>query len=294
MMKYSIGEKIFLAFNYFALIIFSLVFLIPFVIVISSSFVGPEEFAVRGSYVFYPHALDFGAYKLIFNRGSIIISAYTVTFFRVFVGTFLNLAFTATLAYVLAQRGLPGRTGLTLFVFFTIIFGGGLIPTFMLVDSLGLRNSVWALIWPGLINAFWLLIMRNFFMAIPGEIVESAVIDGASPLVVLLRIVLPLALPSLVTIGLFYAVWHWNQWFDAAIYIDQITQQPMQLILRNVLQIGNIADSSGASMTLMDQPPPPAALKSALIVVSTLPILLVYPFIQRYFVKGAMVGSVKG
>jgi putative aldouronate transport system permease protein len=213
----------------------------------------------------------------------------------VLVGTLLNLAFTATFAYALSKRDLPGRTFLTVYVFITMIFSGGLIPTFVLVDTLRLMNSVWALIIPALMNPWWMLIMRNFFMAIPPEIEEAAIVDGATPPVILWKVILPLSLPSLATIGLFYAVWHWNEWFSAAIYLRDMTKYPIQLILRSVLYMGQGSYRGELQMIMEASVLPPAqTLKSAMIIVSTMPILAVYPFIQGYFVKGVMVGSVKG
>ena len=176
------------------------------------------------------------AYEFLLLRSSVVVNAYMITLFRVIVGTFLNMMFTASLAYVLARRDLPGRTALTLFVFITMVFSGGLIPTFILVDNLGLIDNPWVLIMPGLINPWFMLIMRNFFMALPQELEEAAIVDGAGPATILFRIVLPLSLPSIATIGLFYAVAHWNAWFDAAIYMKDIHRMPVQVILRSILQ----------------------------------------------------------
>jgi putative aldouronate transport system permease protein len=178
---------------------------------------------------------------------------------------------------------------LTLVVFVTMIFGGGLIPTFMVVDNLGLVDSVWSLVVPSLINAYWMLLMRNFFMTIPEEIEEAAIVDGASPPIIFSRIILPLALPALATIGLFYAVRQWNAWFDAAIYLNDSHKYPVQLMLRGILSLVSAED-----IGFTEEPPPAEGIKSAMIILTTFPIVLVYPFVQRYFVKGLTVGSVKG
>ena len=202
------------------------------------------------------------------------------------------MIFTTSLAYALAQKDLPGRVPLTFLVFFTMIFNGGLIPHFLLVDFLNLRNTIFALFVPTLINGWYLLIMRNFFMKIPRDLVDAAIIDGASPFRILVNVVLPLSMPVIATISLFYAVYHWNEWFYASIYISENDMKPMQIILRGLL---NQATMQGIdNISFMEEPPPAASLRSALIIFSTVPILLVYPFIQRYFIKGIMVGGVKG
>jgi len=292
MLKLSRNEKIAHAIIYFILIVVTLAFLIPFIIVLSTSFISEAEFARRGGYVLYPESISLNAYEILFGRSKVILNAYGVTLFRVVVGTAFNLVFTITMAYALAQKKLPGRVPLTIFVFITMVFSGGLIPRFLLVDALGLRNTVWSMIFPSLISAWNLLIMRNFFMSLPDELFDAAIVDGASPPIILLRIVLPLSLPVIATIGLFYAVWHWNSWFDAAIYVDQSSLKPMQIILRSLLQSTSMQGME--ELAFIEDPPPAASLRSALIIVSTVPVLFVYPFIQRYFVKGIMIGGVKG
>ncbi len=292
MLKLSRNEKVAHATIYLSLILLTLAFLIPFIIVFSTSFISDDEFARRGGYVLYPEEFSMGAYDILFGRSQVILNAYSVTLFRVVVGTGFNLAFTITMAYALAKRDLPGRVPLTIFVFITMVFSGGLIPRFLLVDALGLRNTLWSMVFPGLINAWNMLIMRNFFMSLPEELFDAAIVDGASPPTVLLRIVLPLSMPVIATIGLFYAVWHWNSWFDAAIYIDKSHLKPMQIILRSLLETTNMQGLE--ELAFIEDPPPAASLRSALIIVSTVPVLFIYPFVQRYFVKGIMIGGIKG
>lgn len=286
------SERIFDAANIVFLIFLSLMFVIPFLAVLSTSFISAEESMRRGAFVLIPERLDFTAYDMLLNRGKIILNAYQVTLFRVIVGTFLNLLFTSMLAYGLARRSLPGRNGLVLFIFLTMIFQGGLIPNYMLMDTLGLKDSLWVLIFPSLVSAWNLFILRNFFMGLPEELEESAVIDGATPLLILFKIVIPLSMPAMATIGLFYAVHHWNDWFGASIYINDINKMPIQVIMRNILLTG--ITQNEAQLEYVQNPPPAATLKSAVIIISTLPILFVYPFLQKYFVKGVMVGSIKG
>lgn len=292
MVKLSRGERIFEIFNYTFLILMALVFIVPLLNVLVNSFISEAEYARRGNFILIPQEPVLSAYQFLLGRGSVVVNAYMITLFRVIVGTFLNLLFTASLAYVLARRDLPGRTALTLFVFITMVFSGGLIPTFILVDNLGLIDNLWVLILPGLINPWFMLIMRNFFMALPQELEEAAIVDGAGPATILFRIVLPLSLPSIATIGLFYAVAHWNAWFDAAIYMKDIHRMPVQVILRSILQQALMNDPEAfINIQVM---PPTVAIQSAMVVISTVPILVVYPFLQKYFVKGALVGSIKG
>ncbi|UUZ96365.1 carbohydrate ABC transporter permease [Paenibacillus sp. P25] len=219
-LKPTAGERWFDAVNIVFLACLSLAFLIPFLTVLSTSFISAEESMRRGAFVLIPEKLDFAAYDLLLNRGPLIYNAYKVTLFKVVVGTLLNLVFTSTLAYGLSRRKPPGRNALVLIIFLTMIFHGGLIPTYMLIDNLGIKDTLWVLVLPGLVSAWNLFILRNFFMSLPEELEESAIMDGASPLVILWKIVIPLSMPAIATIGLFYAVHHWNDWFGASIYIN--------------------------------------------------------------------------
>ncbi len=291
-MRNSLGENFFNFLIIIILLILTLSFLLPFIIVLSTSLISELEWAERGGHVLYPKNLSFAAYEILFGKSYVLFNAYQITFLRVTLGTFCNMIFTTSLAYALAQKDLPGRVPLTFLVFFTMIFNGGLIPHFLLVDFLNLRNTIFALFVPTLINGWYLLIMRNFFMKIPRDLVDAAIIDGASPFKILVNVVLPLSMPVIATISLFYAVYHWNEWFYASIYISENDMKPMQIILRGLL---NQATMQGIdNISFMEEPPPAASLRSALIIFSTVPILLVYPFIQRYFIKGIMVGGVKG
>jgi putative aldouronate transport system permease protein len=278
--------------NAVLLLCICLIFVIPFLMVLSTSFITEQEAMRRGAFILFPEKFDFTAYKLILSgKASLLLNGYKITFFRVFAGTFCNLLLTSMMAYGLAKRTLPGKNLITTFVFITMIFSGGLIPSFMLMDFLGLRNSVWALVFPSLVSAWNMFIMRTFFMNIPQEIEECAFIDGANPPTILLKIIFPISLPAFATIGLFYAVWHWNAWFDAAIYIDDVRKYPVQMYLRNFLLNNTFSEEFQKDDLYM---PPAETLKSAAIIVCTVPILVVYPFIQKYFVKGALVGSIKG
>ncbi|MDF2959536.1 MAG: transporter permease [Paenibacillus sp.] len=285
------GEKLFAAFNYMFLIVLCAVFLIPFWTVFATSFVSEAEAVRRGAFILFPEQWNLLAYRMFLQDSTMIMNAYSITLFRVIIGTAFNLIVTSMLAYGLARRTLPGRNWIVTFVFFQMIFTGGMIPTYLLMDAIGLKGSIWVLVIPGLVNAWNMFIMRTFFMNIPVEIEEAAIMDGANAAGILWRIILPLSKPAFVTIGLFYAVSHWNAWFDAAIYLNNPKQFPVQLVLRNILSAGILQDDM---LTTSEIPPPAATIKSAAIMISTVPILFVYPFIQKYFVKGAMIGSVKG
>ncbi len=273
------------------MILLAVCFILPFLTVLFTSFISEEEWLKESGFILFPKDISFLAYENILFKSTLIWDAYKVTIFRVTVGTALNLIVTAMLAYGLAQKRLPGRNIFVTFIFITMVFSGGLITNFLLIKNLGLQDSVWSLVFPSLVSAWNLFIMRNFFMSIPEELQESAIIDGATPLQVLIKIIVPLSLPAFTTIGLFYAVYHWNEWFYASIYINDSSKYPVQVFMRNILLSGTIQDGQ---IELQSEVPPAETLKSAVIIISTLPILFVYPFIQKYFVKGTMVGSIKG
>ena len=292
--KFS-GEHIFQAVDIILMCIFMFLIIIRLFTVVMTSFVSEAEIARRGTFIIIPEDFDFSAYKMLFASGKNILRAYGNTLFRVIVGTALNLLITISLAYGLSRNNLKGRTFLTAYVFFTMLFSGGLIPTFILVKGLGLIDSRWAMVLPCMVNTWNLLIMRNFFCAIPKSLEEAAVIDGANDLQILSRVVLPLSKASIATIGLFYAVSHWNAWFDAMLYINKTPLLPMQNILRNIITAASsIGDLGAEAYNSLDVVPPSQSIRAATIVITTLPILVVYPFVQKYFVKGVMVGAVKG
>ncbi|GGF70183.1 protein LplC [Paenibacillus albidus] len=289
MINLTIGEKVWQAVVYFILILLSLICLLPFLYVVAVS-VTPESEVLRRGIVIIPETFTFLAYKEVFISHG-IGQAYKITLFRTIVGTLLNVFFTVIAAYPLSKKYLPGRSSFLLFIVFTMMFGGGLIPTYLLIRSLGLLNSPWVLIIPTLISAFNLVIIKGFFEQLPAEIEESARVDGASELQSLWRIILPLSLPVLSTISLFYAVGHWNSYFDAIVYINDSNLMPLQVILRNILlnvatQSADSLANSGAVSTF--------AVQMAAVVVTTVPILIVYPFMQKHFTKGVLLGSVKG
>ena len=286
MKKQFSGEKIFQIFDITLMCIFMVLVLIPVFTVLMTSFVSEAEIAQRGTFIIIPQKFDFSAYKMLLASGKNILRAYGNTLFRVLIGTSLNLLFTITLAYGLSRKNLKGRNLFTAFVFFTMFFSGGLIPTFILVKSLNLLDSRWSMIFPGLINTWNLLIMRNFFYAIPKSLEEAAIIDGANDMQILTKVVLPLSKASIATIGLFYAVAHWNAWFDAMLYINKTSLLPMQNILRNIITAAsNIGDLGAEAYNSLDVIPPSQSIRAATIVITTLPILTVYPIYSKILCK---------
>jgi putative aldouronate transport system permease protein len=292
--KTSFGERLFQIGNYLFLTLVSLTFLLPFLVILSTSFVSETELIRRGSFILFPEQLDLTAYKVLLSGTSSLYHAYYITIMRVVVGTSLNLIITAMMAYGLSRKQLPGRNAVIALIFVTMLIDGGLIPNYLLMKGLHLTNTFWVMILPGLVNAWYLIIMKNFFTQIPDSLEESATIDGASPLRVLVSIVFPLSLPTFATIGLFYAVGHWNAWFDAMIYINDTDKLPVQAIMRQIVLQYSTVDINQSVFASLAEKPTAESVKAAAIIVTTLPILFVYPFLQKHFVKGVLTGSVKG
>ena len=240
-----------------------------------------------------PKKISFLSYQKVFES-SYIYTGFYWSILRTVLGTFLSLIACITTAYPLSKKYLPDRGFWTGLIIFTMFFSGGLIPTYLLVKNLRIIDTVWALILPGLVPTFSMLIMRNFFMTIPESLEESARIDGTRPMTILIRIILPLSMPIVATVILWTAVHHWNAWFDSMIYMQSTNKQVLQVILRRIVLEGTqeIMDmGTGIEDTEVSNPD---SLKAASIMVTSLPIIVVYPFVQKYFVKGVMVGSLKG
>lgn len=291
-MKVTRGEKVFYFANYCFMIILSTSMLFPLLFVFGRSFMSDMDRVAR-PFGIIPYQWDFTAYKFIFSDGTYIFNAYFITIMRTVLGTFFNMFFTVICAYVLSKKNYPLRVVLTFMVLFTMWFNGGLIPNFLLMQSLNLYNNFLVYIIPGLINPWNLLILRNFFMSIPDSLEESAKLDGANDITILFHIIIPLSSAAIATISLFYAVWHWNSWFDALIYVNKREIWPVQVFLREIFQNASVVDIVEIN-TVIDFVPPAESLKMATLVVSTVPILCVYPFLQKHFVKGVLVGSLKG
>jgi ABC-type glycerol-3-phosphate transport system permease component len=273
-----------------SLLVIAGIMIFPFLYVMAISFSSYQDVAGRGL-VLIPAHPSLEAYHYVFDSG-IVTRALGVSIFITLVGTIVNLLMTISMAYGLSRRGVPGRNLILAVVLFTILFAPGIIPKYLVVKQLGLIDNLWSLILPGAISAFNLVVMRNFFMTIPEELLESARLDGANDLRILWSITLPLSTAVVAAIGLFYGVDHWNSFFDATLYINDTSNWPVQLVLRQfVLQGGALAVDSP---DLASAPPPTLSIQMAVVVIATLPILVVYPFLQKYFTKGVLTGSIKG
>jgi putative aldouronate transport system permease protein len=261
----------------------------PLVYVIAMSFASPSQ-ARAG--VIFPTEFSLDAYRAIFNGGT-VTQGLTNSLYITVVGTLLSLAATSMLAWGLARtRQVPGAKAVLIMVLATMFFSAGIIPNFMLIKYLGLLDSTWSLIIPGLISAFNMIVIRNFFQGLPEELIEAARIDGAGEWRIFLQIVLPLSKPVLAVMGLFYAVGYWNTYFNALLYINDSEKWPIQVVLQQYVLAGVAIPGAVVSP---DQPPPPGiTLQMAVIVLATVPILIVYPFLQRYFTSGVLTGAVKG
>ena len=298
MAVHSLGERSYQFIAATIILACTVVMVFPLIWVVSMSITSQHELMRRGGFVIIPHRPTFYGYELLWNRSSIVLQAFLVSVTRTLVGTLLCLVVTTMGAYVAARPELPGRKLFILLILITIIFPGGMIPTFLVVRRLGMLNSIWALIVPMMVNGWALLIIKQFMQNIPGEINDSAFMDGAGEWTVLVRISVPMAAPALAAIGLFTAVGHWNSWFDALIYVDEASLYPLQLVLRNVIN-GVLSLQSGLAQEDLAAIPEAVRLdadsvKMSVIVVTTLPILCVYPFLQKYFTKGMYLGAVKG
>ena len=277
--------------NYLLLALLAFVCLYPFLNVLAYSVSGYNA-VLSNRVTIYPIDFTLEAYRQILGRTQIWMAMRTTVLITL-VGTLLSLVLTVFAAYALSRQDLPGRKVFTVIILFTMYFGGGMIPTFLVVKGVGLYDMLGALFIPQSINVFNFIVMRTFFRNLPESLEEAARIDGASHMQSLVKIILPLSLPILATIGLFYAVGYWNSYFDALLYIQSPEKYTLQLRLRGLL-FGEELNNSGANLEGIGTQVMTQSLKMATVAVSTIPILIVYPWLQKYFVKGFMIGSVKG
>ena len=290
----TIGSRIFDILNYLIVTLVALTTIFPFVYIIGASFATEYEIATRPLFII-PQDVTTSAYEFIFSSNKILRGFGNSVFITV-CGTAINLFFTVTMAYALSKTRLRGRNFFLNMVIISMFFSGGMIPGYIVVANiLNLKNTYWSVLLPGAISAYNMMIVKNFFQGIPQELEESASMDGCTDIGVLLRIVLPLSLPVLATFGLFYAVGHWNAYFGAMIYMKTAKEKwPLQVLLREliILSSGSAGDMNNLDPEFIQ--PPEQSVKMAVIVVSTVPIMCIYPFLQKYFVKGVMVGALKG
>jgi putative aldouronate transport system permease protein len=288
--KNTTAGRIFDGVNIMVLVGIALVTLLPFLYVVAGSFAGESELTQR-SFFLWPHKVVTDSYRYIFATDTFLRSLI-VTVCVTAVGVVVQVLLTFTMAYPLAKRYLPGRNVVLGLVVFTMVFSGGMIPTYLIVRDLGLVNSYWSLVLPLAINPFYLIIVKNFFQELPEELQEAAQIDGCSEIGVFWRIVLPLSKPIMATMALFYAVAIWNDFMSPLLYLSDPHMWTLQMFVRQVTISSDLANTLGQLDP--NHRPPSQGLRFSVIVVATLPILLFYPFLQRHFAKGVLIGAVKG
>jgi putative aldouronate transport system permease protein len=291
-------DKIFKVFVYLFLTGALVIVLYPLIYIVSASISNPAD-VNSGEMWLFPKGITFEGYKMIFENGD-IWRGYLNTIFYTALGTFVNLAVTIPAAYALARKDFVGRNLLMGMFVLTMFFSGGLIPTYLVVKNLGLIDTIWAMVLPNAAAVWNIVIARVFFQtSIPKELEEAAIIDGASNFKMFIKIILPLSAPIIAVMALFYGVGHWNGYFNALIYLSDKEMFPLQLVLREILVLQEMS-SQGTNLTgtmaeaMHSKQQLAAVIKYGVMIVSTLPIIIVYPFLQRYFVKGVMIGSLKG
>lgn len=272
--------------------ILGLLTLYPFYYVLIVSFANTQASAAYSPYL-YPHVFDLTGYQMIIGDIYFFKSLMT-TLFVTAVGTSLNMVISVMTAYVLSRKRLLGRKQLIVLITFTMLFSGGLIPTYLVVSNLGLINSIWAMIFPGMISTYYVIIMKNYFSGLPQSLEDAAKIDGANDLKVLYKIYLPISKPFMATFALFYAVERWNEWWNAYLYINDKNIKPLQIYLRDILvNFSNQLSTQAQSVVNSQGKVYVQSVQMATIVITMLPIMCLYPFLQKYFVKGVMIGAIK-
>lgn len=279
---------------YLVLTIFALLCLFPFVLMVVSSFMNEKEIITEG-FKLFPKELTSSAYTFLFNNPKKLINSYTVTILITVVGSVGGLIIMSMAGYVLSRSDFKYRNHISFFIYFTTLFSGGLVPTYILmVNYLELKDNILAMILPGIVSAWSIFLMRNFMKAIPDSLYESAAIDGAGDFRIYWQIFMPLSIPSIATIGLFLALGYWNEWYNAMLYIQSPSKFPLQYFLQKIVSQANVQllIQQGATIDISNLPS--ESIKMATAVVAIGPIILLYPFVQRYFVSGLTMGAVKG
>ena len=270
-----------------------LIVLIPLIFVMAASFSDPDM-VIRGKVFLIPKGITTKAYTMVFENKD-IWRGFANSVFYTAAGTLISVTLTVLAAYPLSRKGLPGRNLLMMGILFTMYFSGGMVPTYLLVRDLGMYNTVWAVLVPAALSTYNLIVAKTFFEnSIPEELYESAYLDGCGNIQMLFKIVLPLSKAILAVLVLYYAVGIWNSYFDALIYLKDTAKHPLQIVLRNILLLGQTEQMGTIDVGMADKIKMAEAIKYSAIVVSSIPMILIYPFIQKHFVKGVMIGAVKG
>lgn len=279
---------------YTCIALFAIICLLPFVLMITSSFMDEKEIITEG-YKLIPKKWSVNSYNYLFRSPKNLINAYKVTITITLVGTSLGLLLMSMTGYVLNRKDFKYRNFFSFFIYFTTLFSGGLVPTYLLyVNYLGLKDSILTMILPGLMSAWSIFLMRNFMKSIPDSLYESANIDGANDFRIYWQIFMPLAVPSLATVGLFTAIGYWNEWYNAMLYINTASKYPLQYYLQKVVNQTAVTEFINKGLSIDTSELPNQSIKMAVAVVAVGPVILFYPFVQRYFVSGLTIGSVKG
>lgn len=278
------------------MILLTLCCVLPFLLMVMASFT-EEATLVRNGYSFFPEKFSLETYNYIFKSANTIFRGYFMTIYVTVLGTLCNLTLTILFAYPLSRKDLPFRNGISFFLFFTMLFNGGLVPTYMMyANTFHIKNTIWALIVPSLMmNAFYVIMMRSFFSAsIPDSLIEAAKLDGASELKVLTRVIIPLSKPMMVTLVLMVGLNYWNDWMNGLYYVSDQSLYTIQMILNNMISNINFLAKNASLFGATKIALPTVGIRMGIAVIAVLPILVIYPFLQKYFVKGIVVGGVKG
>lgn len=287
-------EKVYQAVIVAIVAILVLVSLFPLIYVAGLSFTSQQEYMSRGNLMVIPYKPTLEGYKRILFRDDTYLKGLLVSLLRTGVGTAVTLVCTLIMGYLLSKEDLPGRRGMLFAVMVTVLYNGGMIPTFLTVKGLGLLDTFWAMILPGMVDTWSVLVFKQFFSGLPKEVIESAEIDGCGELRMLVQIAVPLSMAVMAALGLFMAVGQWNAWFDALIYLQKKTElYPLQLLLRNIFANANMGYNSSIEVDMMKSQTD-TSLRMVVTMIGTVPILCVYPFLQKYFTSGVYMGAVKG
>ncbi|OPA74230.1 sugar ABC transporter permease [Paenibacillus selenitireducens] len=286
-------ERLFLGFVYVFLIIFALICFIPFWIVLINSFAN-ETLIQTSGYQLFPTSFSLDAYTMLLS-GNQVFRSYGVTLFVTVTGTVLGVLLTASFAYVLSHPKVKYRHVLSFLTFFTMLFGAGLVGFYILIANwLGLKDSLWALVLPYLLNPFYAFILVSYYRSLPYELNEAATVDGANDIRIFIRVIWPISLPVIATVALFYALQYWNDWYLSLLFIDNYKLHPLQMMIRQLMSNLNAMSYVGGSQTDYNIVVPTYGMQLAIVCITIGPIVFVYPFVQKYFIKGMTLGSVKG